>query len=234
MSNLKDYQRGRDDGLDLALRIVKKDGIEALQDEVRFRGITGINSGLTQKELGVVADQLKELTFQTMRVAFIAVLHDTYGFGQTRIQRAMDAFDKLTAYLGNGWLCWADLIEEIKERLKLTIDTDLINQATLGRAYARPDPEDIYDERDLVDPELWTDTLKKLKFVEVRNDKGEWDIFDEHGDWMATYENDIQQVRLYDMLLGVYWGKNHDWNRKEPEPNPPVPKPVRNRRKKKR
>ena len=40
MNKMKEYERGREDGLDLALRIVRDGGIEALEREVKFRGIT--------------------------------------------------------------------------------------------------------------------------------------------------------------------------------------------------
>ena len=40
--NLKDYQRGRNDGLALALKIVQEGGREALEAEIKNRGVTGI------------------------------------------------------------------------------------------------------------------------------------------------------------------------------------------------
>lgn len=39
--NLKDYQRGRNDGLALALKIVQEGGREALEAEIKNRGVTG-------------------------------------------------------------------------------------------------------------------------------------------------------------------------------------------------
>ena len=38
MNKMKEYERGREDGLDLALRIVRDGGIEALEREIKFRG----------------------------------------------------------------------------------------------------------------------------------------------------------------------------------------------------
>lgn len=45
--NLKDYQRGRNDGLALALKIVQEGGREALEAEIKNRGVTGISVNLT-------------------------------------------------------------------------------------------------------------------------------------------------------------------------------------------
>lgn len=44
MNKMKEYERGREDGLDLALRIVRDGGIEALEREIKFRGITGVHT----------------------------------------------------------------------------------------------------------------------------------------------------------------------------------------------
>ena len=49
--SLKDYQKGRNDGLALAAKIVKEGGVEALAEEIRLRGVTGIHVNLSQKEL---------------------------------------------------------------------------------------------------------------------------------------------------------------------------------------
>ena len=44
MNKMREYERGREDGLDLARRIVREGGVEALEKECRFRNITGIHT----------------------------------------------------------------------------------------------------------------------------------------------------------------------------------------------
>ena len=61
MNKMKEYERGREDGLDLALRIVKDGGLEALEREVRFRGITGVHTSLASKDLDKAAQKIKEM-----------------------------------------------------------------------------------------------------------------------------------------------------------------------------
>lgn len=51
MNKMREYERGREDGLSLALRIAKEGGIEALEREIKFRGITGIHTSLASKDL---------------------------------------------------------------------------------------------------------------------------------------------------------------------------------------
>ena len=49
MSKMTDYQAGREDGLLLAERIVKEGGLERLQEEIKYRGITGVHTQLAKK-----------------------------------------------------------------------------------------------------------------------------------------------------------------------------------------
>ncbi len=51
MGKIDDYMSGKEDGLLLAARIVEKDGLAGLEEEIRYRNITGIHTGLARKEL---------------------------------------------------------------------------------------------------------------------------------------------------------------------------------------
>lgn len=51
MSKMTDYQAGREDGLLLAERLVKEGGLERLQEEIEYRGLTGIHTQLAKKRL---------------------------------------------------------------------------------------------------------------------------------------------------------------------------------------
>lgn len=56
----KDWQKGRDDGLALALKIVREGGVEALEEEIRARGAMGLQTSLTMKELDDAGIMYKE------------------------------------------------------------------------------------------------------------------------------------------------------------------------------
>ena len=49
MAKRNDYITGREDGLLMALEIVKNEGVEALEKEIKFRNVTGIRTGLTKR-----------------------------------------------------------------------------------------------------------------------------------------------------------------------------------------
>lgn len=121
MSNLKDYNRGRNDGLAMALRIVESDGIEGLRREIKFRGVTGIHTTLAKKELDQASKQIKEMTLDTMIVLAVATLHDEFDFGQKRCQRFMDRLELKAGCLIDDLATWTDYIKAIKDEIGLEL-----------------------------------------------------------------------------------------------------------------
>ena len=121
MSNLKDYARGRNDGLAMALRIVESEGIEGLRKEIRFRNISGIHTALAKKELDQATVKIKEMTLDTMVVIAIATLHDEFGFGQQRCQRFMDRMELKAGCLVDDLATWPDYIQSIKDEIGLEL-----------------------------------------------------------------------------------------------------------------
>lgn len=71
MNKMREYERGREDGLTLALRIVRQGGLEALEREVKFRGITGIHTSLAAKDLDKASEKIKEMTLDTSTILSI-------------------------------------------------------------------------------------------------------------------------------------------------------------------
>lgn len=121
MNKMREYERGREDGLSLALRIAKEGGIEALEREIKFRGITGIHTSLASKDLDKAAEKIKEITLDTFTVMSVAVLHDEFGFGEKRCQRYMDGINKAAEYIVDGLATWPDYISAIKEEIGLDL-----------------------------------------------------------------------------------------------------------------
>ena len=64
--DFKSWQRGRDDGLQVALKIVKESGVEGLEREIKYRGLTGIHTSMSEKELTAAGIKFKFLTIKTV------------------------------------------------------------------------------------------------------------------------------------------------------------------------
>lgn len=122
MNKMREYERGREDGLLLALKITEQDGIDGLRKEVKFRGATGIHTSLACKDLDKASQQIKDITRDCFIILSVAALHDAFGFGETRVQRFINKFNEGADYLDQGLATWQDYIDGIKEQLNLTLD----------------------------------------------------------------------------------------------------------------
>lgn len=119
--NLKDYQTGRNDGLALAAKIIKEGGVEALEKEIRQRGVCGVNTNLTMKELDEALFPIKGNCIDTVMALFLAVLRDEFGFGKTRLERARDRFSLKANCIGE-YVKWADIVKTIEEETGVKVE----------------------------------------------------------------------------------------------------------------
>lgn len=118
MGGLKDYERGRNDGLALAGKIVRRGGgIEELEKEMKFRGVTGIHTAIAKKELEQATMAIKEMTLDTMLLLSVAVLHDEFGFGGKRCQRFIDRANRIAGSLADDMATWEDYRKMVKEEM---------------------------------------------------------------------------------------------------------------------
>lgn len=121
MNKMREYERGREDGLDLARRIVKEGGLEALERECKFRGVTGIHTSLAAKDLDKASQKIKEMTIDTFTILCIAAVHDKFGFGEKRCRRLIAKMEEGAEYLMDDLATWDDYIKEIKEQLNIDL-----------------------------------------------------------------------------------------------------------------
>lgn len=121
MNKMTEYMRGREDGLDLAYRIVKDGGIEALEKEMKWRGVSGIHTPLAKKDLEKATQKIKEMTLDTFTVLGIAALYDEFGFGEKRCQRWMDKLTEGADLLMDDMATWPDYIQSIKEQIGINL-----------------------------------------------------------------------------------------------------------------
>lgn len=121
MNKMREYERDREDGLDLARRIVKEGGLEALERECKFRGVTGIHTSLASKDLDKASQKIKEMTLDTFTILSVAALHDAFGFGEKRCNRFIEKINEGAEYLMDDLATWDDYINEIKDRLGIDL-----------------------------------------------------------------------------------------------------------------
>ena len=117
MADMKEYNRGRMDGLSLAYRIAKENGLSGLLDEIRFRGTTKINTALVMKELEEASATMRGFINEGQILMWLSVLHDEFGFGKKRLNHAMDKFEAIYDSIQGGFAGYADYIEDMSKRM---------------------------------------------------------------------------------------------------------------------
>lgn len=119
---MTDYQAGREDGLLMAKRLIEEGGLGRLEDEIKYRNLTGIHTGLVQKELEKTTRQIKMTTLDTVLLLAISSIRDEYDFGAVRLKRLIDRMERKAQALIGDMATWEDFRQTIQEELGIEID----------------------------------------------------------------------------------------------------------------
>ncbi len=119
---MTDYQAGREDGLLMAKKLVEEGGLGRLEDEIKYRNLTGIHTGLVQKELEKTTRQIKMTTLDTVLLLAISSIRDEYDFGAVRLKRLIDRMERKAQALIGDMATWEDFRQTIQEELGIEID----------------------------------------------------------------------------------------------------------------
>lgn len=121
MAKMNDYMAGRQDGLQLALTIVEKNGVDGLRDEIEFRNATKIHTLLDRKSLEIATRKIKEMTMDTFTILCVATLRDEFDFGAKRCQRFIDRMNLKAECLMDDIVGWQDFIDNIDEEMGIKL-----------------------------------------------------------------------------------------------------------------
>lgn len=123
----KEFQ-WRMEGMIYALGIAKKDGVGALEREVKRRGFLRAPMNFSQNDV----DELCNNLFQTTMTVWAITLHYTFGFGKKRLETLRDAFHKYTYdmmdfdYLGEHFVSIGDYAKYLNEKYDLGLDEERV------------------------------------------------------------------------------------------------------------
>ena len=102
-------------GMERAYRLYKEEGPEALEKEIRFRNVTGINARLTAREIDTGIEEIKRLTIETVLTMAMGTLYSEFGFGHKRLLRFRDTFMVATKSLNEGIVTWSAICYNIED-----------------------------------------------------------------------------------------------------------------------
>ena len=120
--------RGRMQGLEMSLRMLKaagdKFGASIIQEEIDKRGRVAVQTAATTKELEQATMPIKLCMYESFLCQTLMVLHDEFGFGQTRCNRFFDRWKLKEDCLQDGLVTWKDHVDAIKKELDIELPTD--------------------------------------------------------------------------------------------------------------
>ena len=117
MARIDKEEQARREGMAYALRIAKEKGIDALEEDLKMRNAIGLPVGVDRKALNQFTENVKFNTVDTMVILMAVTLHDEFGFGEKRVQRAIDRFMFKANCLDEDYTTWQEQIEILKEEL---------------------------------------------------------------------------------------------------------------------
>lgn len=122
MAKINKEEQARREGMSYALRIAKKKGINASEEDLKMRNAIGLPVGVSKKALNEFTENVKLNTIDTMVILMAVTLHDEFGFGQKRCQQAIDRLMLKANCLAEDYTTWQEQIEIMKEECGIELN----------------------------------------------------------------------------------------------------------------
>lgn len=124
MAKINDLMQGRNQGLLMALKIVRDKGIEGLEEEIAYRGISGISLNLTKAELDKATRSMQYHATQMAIAVSLITLTDEFGMGKSQVRKFKETFDRKVDEICESDGDTSEMLERIKNELGLRITFD--------------------------------------------------------------------------------------------------------------
>jgi hypothetical protein len=109
-------------GLNKALEVVTASGVDALRNEIRFRGKIGAPVNVSKGAFEEFQESVKRDAIQATLVMSSWVLHDKFGFGRKRLDKFVTEYNELSACLVGDFVDWGGIVGALAEECGIEID----------------------------------------------------------------------------------------------------------------
>ncbi len=127
----KEFQ-WRMEGILHAREVVKKDGLEGLDKEIKMRGFLQAPLVYSKGQIDGWWDELSTNLYATMTTVAGMVLREHFGFGKQRLLKFRNEFQNMTKsaldldYLGSHYVTLEDYANELNEQFDMGIDVSRV------------------------------------------------------------------------------------------------------------
>ena len=119
-------------GMLYAYKIVKEQGIEALEKDIKTRNVLKLPLGYSQKDIDEFLEYLKPNFYNSIMSVACVALEETFGFKKVRLKRFKEAFAKATTetmnldYIGENYVTLEDYAVYLNKKYDLDIDVEVV------------------------------------------------------------------------------------------------------------
>lgn len=145
MARLSKEEIARQEGARWALEIAKRDGIEAAEQELQFRGIHNIPCGVNRADLNNFTRNAKRNCVDTICCLAAITIRDEFGFGRDRLNRFVKRMNEKAECLNDNYCCWEDIQTTLKDETGLEFfisdECKAVSVNSIGKEVTRYDNE---------------------------------------------------------------------------------------------
>lgn len=129
MAKINEVQRAKIEGMQYALDFAKKNGIEALEEEITFRCNTKLPYTTNRQQVIEFQEMIKQRILSSYALMSVLVLREKFEFTDEDIEMFSNKFKENTEQLMSGDLTWKDTYEGMVEEVgfSLGLDKEIIN-----------------------------------------------------------------------------------------------------------
>lgn len=122
MAKLSKEEMARREGMAYALKVAKEKGISGLEAELIMRNALNLPLRISQKDMETFSNNVKMNTIDTVMVLMAVTLHDEFGFGPKRVQRAINRLQFKADCVTENYSTMQEQINIIKEELNINLE----------------------------------------------------------------------------------------------------------------
>lgn len=120
MSKRNEFMDGRNEGMLYAYNFARKNGLDELEKEIKFRGLTKLPVNVNRKEVNEVVEKIKQDVIYSLIVIFAETVHDEFGFGSKRIEKLIQRFNQKAKCIGD-YVTLSDMVNNLKEEYGIDV-----------------------------------------------------------------------------------------------------------------
>lgn len=117
MAKLSKETQWRNEGMAYALSIAKESGVDALEDELKMRGIADVPIRVNKQKTQEFCDNVKLNVVNHVLLLALVTLRDEFSFGEKRLKQFQARFNDKAECVAGDWTTWEEQVKVLTEEV---------------------------------------------------------------------------------------------------------------------